>query len=117
MIGLGIGCDYALMVQVLKDTLVATKLSYSQRLFKGINAAIFVPMSISLPIGWFDSNTQIYTLLGNKNIHICRNNQSNRDLIFTIAYIVGIWIILAGFFALGLFLFKLRQVECVTVCC
>ena len=110
--GFSLGCDYALMVQVLKDTLLATKLSYSKNTFTAINASIFIPMLIGGVVGLIDPRTQISTLSDDEHVHIhvCLSDRPHSREISIFGSIAGAWLTMAGFAILGLFLFKLRQV-------
>ena len=118
LMSLQAGIDYAIMLQVLKDTLVCgNQKSLSKTLDTMINVSIILPVTGATVLSLLSPNTQIYTSNGDSTAHICvftrTNNQSWR---LTIA-ITAVWIIGVGLFILALFLFELCKVKQLIIHC
>ena len=79
---IGFSLEYMLMIQILKDTLTLSNVSYSGKLFRFIVPALVTP-SIAVPIVGFASiKTQVSTTIYHQDIHACtaQNVNSNRRL-------------------------------------
>ena len=115
LLSIGLGLEYMLMIQILKDTLTLSKVSYSRKLFRCIISALIVPV-IAVPVVSFTIiNTEIYSTKYDQDIHTCKlcntTSHNNSRFLEVLVSVGGVWVMLLGFFVLSLFLVKLRQVE------
>ena len=120
LLSIGLGLEYMLMIQLLKDTLTLSKILYSRKLFRCIVAAVAMPVVAVVIVSFSSIKTEIHTTVYHQDIHVCkpRDPSSNSNLRFLelLGSFAGVWVMLLGFLVLFLFLSKLRQVKlsCIT---